>query len=245
VEIVSNASCSSYNSLYSQNFVLPLQCRNDWNKIILEFHGEVQGLQYDRFGALWINNVEVLRTTTPEPTPDGIEWSIEKDITLFGDYILKNQNNLTAYLSIPNVVDSTYTGIIFITAKLLFYNSDTTSPAFNFPSVFSLTNATSDGSNLFSAMQLTYNQSKIYEISLPNDLKSSNLFVDILASGHSCEEFYYTNVPSDSELIEKYGLCGGGIYRELQVFVDDTLIGTSSPFPVIYTGILICTLICS
>ena len=35
------------------------------------------GLQFDRFGALWIGDIEILRTTTPEPTSTGIIWNIE------------------------------------------------------------------------------------------------------------------------------------------------------------------------
>lgn len=32
------------------------------------------------------------------------------------------------------------------------------------------------------------------------------------------------------------GICGGGIYRELQVYIDDIFAGSINPFPVIYTG---------
>jgi len=60
------------------------------------------------------------------------------------------------------------------------------------------------------------------------------MYVDVYASQHGCEEFYYSNVPSEDA--EKLGLCGGGTYREIQVYIDDVLAGIVLPFPTIYTG---------
>lgn len=96
----------------------------------------------DRFGALWLGGLEILRTTTPEPTAAGIAWSIEKDVTVYSSYFLTP--NLTAYLAIPNNVDSTYTGVIHITAILTFYSADANNGAFppqSLPFVFPLTEA--------------------------------------------------------------------------------------------------------
>lgn len=50
-----------------------------------------------------------------------------------------------------------------------------------------------------------------------------------------CPFCRYTNV-DDEEAATKLGLCGGGVYRELQVYVDGQLAGASYPFPVVYTG---------
>ena len=44
--------------------------------------------------------------------------------------------------------------------------------------------------------------------------------VDLYASGHSCDEFWYTNVPGNAP---GPGLCGQGAYREFRVFVDGIL----------------------
>lgn len=49
------------------------------------------------------------------------------------------------------------------------------------------------------------------------------------------KQFFYTNVPS--EQVERLdAACGGGTYRELQVYVDGQLAGAAYPFPVLYTG---------
>lgn len=57
--------------------------------------------------------------------------------------------------------------------------------------------------------------------------------LEVFASGHGCEEFWYSNLPD--ELTPKGG-CGGGAYREIEVFLDGMIAGVAYPFPVIYTG---------
>jgi hypothetical protein len=58
-------------------------------KIILEVAGRVKGVQYDRAGALWLGGVELLRTTTPEPTESGVQWSVERDVSTYRPYLNK------------------------------------------------------------------------------------------------------------------------------------------------------------
>lgn len=58
--------------------------------------------------------------------------------------------------------------------------------------------------------------------------------MDVFASGHGDDEFWYTNLPD--QYAKKIGVPGGGCYRELQVFCDDIFAGSVYPFPVIYTG---------
>ncbi|CAE7202752.1 unnamed protein product, partial [Symbiodinium necroappetens] len=67
---------------------LAARCRRSisescWSQVVLMFDGHVRGVQFDRFGAVWFRGVELLRTTTPEPSPSGIEWHVERDITDF------------------------------------------------------------------------------------------------------------------------------------------------------------------
>lgn len=57
--------------------------------------------------------------------------------------------------------------------------------------------------------------------------------LEVFASGHGCEEFWYSNLPD--EFTPKGG-CGGGAYREIEVLVDGMTAGVAYPFPVIYTG---------
>lgn len=52
---------------------------------MLRLDGKVKGRQYDRLGYLRIGGVEVFRTSTPQPSPDGITWSVEKDVTRYSE----------------------------------------------------------------------------------------------------------------------------------------------------------------
>ena len=42
----------------------------------------------------------------------------------------------------------------------------------------------------------------------------AEIYVEVFASGHGCDEFYYSNVPTEEA--ESLGICGGGTYREVQ-----------------------------
>jgi hypothetical protein len=53
----------------------------------------------------------------------------------------------------------------------------------------------------------------------------------LYASAHGCEEFWYSNAPPSIE-----DACGGGSFRALVVLLDDQVVGTQLPFPVLYTG---------
>jgi hypothetical protein len=49
-----------------------------------------------------------------------------------------------------------------------------------------------------------------------------------------CEEFYYSNVPNNES--SELGICGNGVYREVQIYIDNYFAGASYPFPTIYSG---------
>ncbi|GAB2730049.1 hypothetical protein GCM10027072_25480 [Streptomyces bullii] len=66
---------------YQGTYTPPRGCGDRWSKVVLRLDGKVKGRQYDRLGQLRVGGVEILRTSTPQPSPDGIEWSVEKDVT--------------------------------------------------------------------------------------------------------------------------------------------------------------------
>lgn len=118
-----------------------------WSKVILEFSAFEQGVQYDRVGAVWIGDIEVVRTTTPEPTANGITWSFETDVTIYSEYFRSSGENLFTSLSIPNNVDATYTGVINVNVFMIFYVAD--EPSNVVTDVIPLTKAPSDGESAF------------------------------------------------------------------------------------------------
>ncbi|MDT5030009.1 MAG: hypothetical protein QOC94_180 [Actinoplanes sp.] len=140
-------------------------CRGPWQKVVLEMDGAVAGRQFDRLGYLKIGGVTVFKTSTPEPSAEGIRWSVEKDLTGYADLLTRPQ---PVEMLIGNVVDSTYTGVLDITVRLVFYRGK--APAR--PAVLALDQA------------------------IPRN--TERLVADVYAtgSGGGCEEFWYLTTPT-------------------------------------------------
>uniref|UniRef100_A0A7S3YYC9 Peptide N-acetyl-beta-D-glucosaminyl asparaginase amidase A N-terminal domain-containing protein n=1 Tax=Lotharella globosa TaxID=91324 RepID=A0A7S3YYC9_9EUKA len=207
-----------------------------WARVVLRWRGAVQGVQFDRYGALWLGGVELLRTTTPEPDPSGITWAVTKDVTEYAEHLKKS--GMQAAVTIPNVVDDTYTGVINITAVLDFYPADDDHPPpESFPEILpvfdALAEATKEETTPWSVMSATADlQSVSGNVTSPvtNAIRG---YLDLYASAHSCEEFWYSNPPNASNLTDE---CAGGAHRQLEVRINGQVAGIANPFPVIYTG---------
>jgi len=101
---------------YTSEFVP--SCPGPWQQVVLTMTGAVAGRQFDRLGYLKIGGVTVFKTSTPEPSAAGIQWSVEKDLTEYAALLATPQ---PVEMLIGNVVDSTYTGVLDITVSLTFY----------------------------------------------------------------------------------------------------------------------------
>ncbi|KAM0000415.1 putative peptide-N(4)-(N-acetyl-beta-glucosaminyl)asparagine amidase [Helianthus debilis subsp. tardiflorus] len=55
----------------------------NWTIAVLEFRAQCKGEQYDRIAGVWIDGVELLRTSTAQPTESGIFWKIRKDVNSY------------------------------------------------------------------------------------------------------------------------------------------------------------------
>jgi len=117
--VIRNASFSRYYEIVTKPYSLP-RCEG-WTQAVLRLDGTVKGIQFDRFGAVWLSGVPVLRTTTPEPNTKGIVWQVLRDITCV-KALLSVPGNMS--VQIPNIVDATYTGIFYITVSIDFYKPD-------------------------------------------------------------------------------------------------------------------------
>jgi hypothetical protein len=103
---------------YRGTYTPPDDCGDRWSKVVLRLDGNVKGRQYDRLGYLRVGGVEIFRTSTPQPSPDGIEWSVEKDVTRYTPTLRRAQD---VEMLIGNVVDDTYTGVIDVKVTLTFH----------------------------------------------------------------------------------------------------------------------------
>mmetsp|Transcript_120843 Transcript_120843/g.222189 ORF Transcript_120843/g.222189 Transcript_120843/m.222189 type:complete len:701 (+) Transcript_120843:38-2140(+) len=226
VPVIVGAQLTGYYQTVRTGYAPPSNCSSGWDQVVLELTGTVRGLQFDRFGGVWLRGVEVLRITTPEPTRAGIAWRLRKDLT---DYATLFEEAGEVALEIPNVVNHQYTGVLNINITFSFYRSQT-APAPERWVVMPLRNLSGAHSPV-DAMGWNGPEGQTSFVSLPSG--TSEALLDVYASGHACEEFWYTN--SVDELADKDD-CAGGAYRELLVYVDGVLAGAQYPFPVVYTG---------
>ncbi|MHC3467808.1 peptide-N4-asparagine amidase [Streptomyces sp. 7R007] len=193
---------------YKGTYTPPRGCGDRWSKVVLRLDGKVKGRQYDRLGYLHVGGVEILRTSTPEPSPDGIEWSVEKDVTRYSD-TFRDPGDVE--MLIGNVVDDTYTGVIDVKVTLTFYAGK---PAEAAPD--KVLTLSGDGT-------------------LTTPRNSERVLAEVYAtgSGGGCEEFWYLAVPDKAPYSCQ---ADGGPYREVQITVDGQLAGIAAPFPHVWTG---------
>ncbi|HLL36890.1 MAG TPA: peptide-N4-asparagine amidase [Streptomyces sp.] len=209
---------------YRGTYTPPDGCGDRWSKVVLRLDGKVKGRQYDRLGHLQVGGVEIFRTSTPQPSPDGITWSVEKDVTRYSDTLRRAQD---VEMLIGNVVDDTYTGVIDVKVTLTFYRATPTTPAPpDTPDrVLTLTEEppTTDGSTRTKGPTLT----------TPRNSERVVAEVYATGSGGGCEEYWYLTVPSSAPYSCQ---ADDGPYREVQLRVDGRLAGIATPFPTVWTG---------
>src|SRR2546429_1615594 len=112
--------------VYTNTYTPPAACAGPWAKVVLRLSGAVAGRQFDRLGWLSIGGVTVFKTSTPEPSPEGIRWSVEKDVTGYSS-LLRAPAEVDMFLG--NIVNDTFTGVLDIQVDLTFYAADRAHPA--------------------------------------------------------------------------------------------------------------------
>jgi Peptide N-acetyl-beta-D-glucosaminyl asparaginase amidase A len=204
---------------YVNTFTPPAACAGRWTKVVLHLDGAVKGRQFDRLGWLTIGDVMVFKTSTPEPSADGITWSVEKDISGYAPLLRSPQ---TVIMFLGNVVNDTFTGVLDIKVFLTFYTTDRRNPAVSTATdVLPLASARQDGADLTGTVTVPRN--------------TERLIAEVYAtgSGGGCEEFWYLTAPPASG----YSCpADNGPYREVQVLLDGRVAGIAAPFPHVYTG---------
>lgn len=189
-----------------------------------------RGRQFDRLAIMYLGDSEVFRTSTAEPTANGIRWTYIKDMS---EYLYFWNQEQTLIFDLGNLIDSTYTGTFNTTLTATFFTSqDTVTPAAMIIPV--------------SARTSSLNQASVF--TLPSDNATNTLALPrnvnravftISACGQATEEFWWSNVLSSdvNTFTETTGaLYGYSPFREVQVYIDGHLAGVQWPFPVIFTG---------
>ncbi|PAN32851.1 hypothetical protein PAHAL_5G516400 [Panicum hallii] len=199
---------------------------------VLEWSADCRGRQFDRIFGVWLAGAELLRSCTAEPRPNGILWSVSRDVTRYAA-LLAEPGEVAVYLG--NLVDKTYTGVYHanLTLHLYFHAAppqQQQQPDLILPISRSL--PLNDG-QWFAIQNSTDVQSK--RLTIPSNTYRAVL--EVFVSFHSNDEFWYTNPPND--YIQANNLSnvpGNGAFREVVARVDGEVVGAVWPFTVIYTG---------
>ncbi|MFE6053794.1 peptide-N4-asparagine amidase [Kitasatospora sp. NPDC056446] len=210
---------------YTAALTPPADCAGPWSAVVLDLHGQVAGRQFDRIFSVRVGGVQVLLSSTPEPSKDGIEWNVEHDVTRYAPLFAAGPQDFS--FDLANVTDATYTGVFTISASLTFYTADTHWPAARTADRLLTTGP-------FALTQAAPSAGR--ELTFPQNLE--RLTAEVYArGGGACEEFAYASAPDAFAAANPgTGICGKGPFRELRLTVDGRVAGAVWPYPVIYTG---------
>ena len=206
----------------------PAGCAGPWAKVIFvgDFH-VTEGIQFDRTAAIYVGHVNFYYGTTPEPTPTlSPSWHVERNITDYSALLTQPQSGEA---DIYNIVNSTYTGIIFGTAKIEFYPPDALNPAPRTPDgVLPIPDAAGGAVELS-----TPTQSLSETFTLPTNVERA--YLDVIAQSQQTDEQWFLCPPTALET-ELEDFCGNTAFRETEITIDGTPAGVAPVSPWIYTG---------
>jgi len=196
----------------------------------MNFTVTIKGRQFDRLALMYFGDTEVWRTSTAEPTVNGIEWTYIKDMT---EYLYFWNSPQKIIFDLGNLVDSTYTGLFNTTLTATFFTSqDTVDPAALIIPI-SARNGAANSASVFTLPS----DNATNTIGFPRNVNRAVFSVS--ACGQATEEFWWSNVlQSDiNTFVPVDGtLYGYSPFREVQILIDGQLAGVQWPFPVIFTG---------
>lgn len=205
----------------------PPEC--DFNRVTINFTVTSAGRQFDRLALMYLNDTEVWRTSTAEPTQTGIIWSYVKDMSNFVSLFREPQKII---FDLGNLVDDTYTGKWETTLTATFFTVEDTIDAADVIVPISARQSSSDKPSAF----VVPDSKAVDSFVLPRNIKKA--VASISAVGQAAEEFWWGNVLSSDTAVfgNDTTLYGYSPFRELQLYIDGTLAGVAWPFPVIFTG---------
>jgi Peptide N-acetyl-beta-D-glucosaminyl asparaginase amidase A len=177
-----------------------------------------------------LNDTEVWRTSTAEPTKNGIIWTYSKDVS---NYLSLWQQHQKIIFDLGNLIDDTYTGSYNTTLSAVFFTTEDHRPAADV--VVPISKRLS-GQDQPSAYQIPQQGPAKNSLAIPRNVQRA--IFTISACGQADEEFWWSNVPNSTT--QTFGknntLTGYSPWREAQLWIDDKLAGVAWPFPIIFTG---------
>ncbi|KAI4169276.1 MAG: hypothetical protein LQ348_007309 [Seirophora lacunosa] len=202
----------------------------NFNRVTINFTVTSRGRQFDRLGLMYLGDIEVFRTSTAEPTSNGIVWTYVKEMQQYNALWRADQKII---FDLGNLIDSTYTGSFNTTLTATFSTIPTLRAAADQILPISARRSATNEPSAFSVP--SDNASVAYTI--PQNTERA--VVSLSACGQASEEFWYTNVYNTAvrTFEDQIGtLYGYSPFREVQLLIDGQLAGVAWPFPVIFTG---------
>lgn len=188
-----------------------------------------RGKQFDRLAILYLGDSEVFRTSTAEPTKDGIIWTYIKDMSPYNALWKEPQKFI---FDLGNIITDKYTGAFHAMLSANFSHGQKIRTA----DMIMPISARKSGSNSSSAFNAPSDNTTVY-YKFP--ASASRAIVSISACGQATEEFWWSNVfSSDTETFNSSinNFNGFSPFREVQLLIDGVLAGVVWPFPIIFTG---------
>lgn len=227
VQLLSNAEFDNFNPV-PFSFAPPTGCPGPWAKVVFTADINVTaGVQFDRTANFWLGPTNIYFGTTAEPGQTlAPSWHVESDLTDYSPIFMTSQQGTA---DIGNLVNNTYTGIIFASSTLEFYplGPKQTAPV-TANQVYALSAGPTGGTVTLSSTTSTLAGT----FTLPTNIQ--NAYLDVYAQSQSSDEFWYTCVPNDvSTELES---CGNTGFRETEITIDGTPAGVAPVYPWIFTG---------
>ncbi|KAF2622289.1 hypothetical protein BU25DRAFT_425873 [Macroventuria anomochaeta] len=171
----------------------------------------------------------VFRTSTAEPTQNGIVWSYVRDMS---SHLALFRQPRKIIFDLGDLVDATYTGTWHTTLTATYFTAkNLLEPA----DIVVLVSARRSPANRPS--HFTVPESRAVDaLTIPQNARKA--VFSISACGQAAEEFWWSNVlSSDTHMFgDDNTLYGHSPFRELQLIIDGQLAVVAWPFPVIFTG---------
>ncbi|KAF8658894.1 hypothetical protein AX14_007692 [Amanita brunnescens Koide BX004] len=216
----------SYGKPFVGNYEPP-KCHFDTVRI--NFTVTSKGRQFDRLALMFLGDIEVFRTSTAEPTANGIVWTYIKDMSQY-NALWKQPQKLI--FDLGNLINEMYTGPFNTTLTASFSKQDNVKT----PDVILPISSKKSASNSHSAFTLP-SDNAVVSAKIP--AAASRAVVSISACGQIEEEFWFSNVFSQ-DMYTFSGTVGqlsaSSPFREVQLYIDGMLAGVVWPFPIIFTG---------
>ncbi|KAJ4487950.1 peptide N-acetyl-beta-D-glucosaminyl asparaginase amidase A-domain-containing protein [Lentinula aciculospora] len=221
-----------------------------WAAVTLNFTVTSNGTQFDRLGIFTFQNVEIWRTSTPEPSLTGIIWTYIKDVTHFIP-LFSEEGRLI--LQLDNLLETGLNGVYSTTLQATFFASSTSIPAAQQANIIIPISAASDTTD--ASADASVSPAFSVDITIPQNAISA--YAELYASGNGNEEFWYFNAPNEfldvlpsgalvhqaqvyieliSAVRQSGFTFGDGPFREVRLLIDGKVAGTAFPYPVVFTG---------